>query len=155
MFIILHTAIKIIKDDYNRNNNTVNSEENSVYEVDLDPNINFNNINNANSIFHNAIEISNKETEKERKLLKLIADKNIDLYHHSNEKQKEDNGSLYKLFDSEFFDMHYINYYFHTKDDQGIIDTLVNQLYKRFTNESFFYLPQLWYFFNNDITFKL
>ena len=43
------------------------------------------------------------------------------------------------------FDMHYAINYLDTKEDRGIVDTLVNQISKKFINHSFFYLPQLWY----------
>lgn len=53
-------------------------------------------------------------------------------------------GSLYNLFDSFLFDIHFLICYLDKIDNQGIADTLMNLMYKKFINESFFYLPQLW-----------
>lgn len=52
-------------------------------------------------------------------------------------------GSLYQLFKSEYFDIHLLICYLDKKEEQGIIDTLVNLMHEIFTNESFFYIPQL------------
>jgi len=69
---------------------------------------------------------------------------NIEFIKHEKEKKTESKGSLYNLFDSEMFDMHYAIFYLDSKEEHGIIDTLVNIVSKRFINQSFFYLPQLW-----------
>ena len=127
----------------------INVRKDSIYEDsvngdDLDPNINFKNSNKSNSIFKNNINISNNQLKIDKSVINEIAKKNILLITNLTENLKSDNGSLYNLFASEYFDMHYINYYFYSKDNQGVIDFLVNELYKRFTDESFFYLPQLW-----------
>lgn len=52
-------------------------------------------------------------------------------------------GSLYNLFDSQYFDIHLLLYYLDKKDEQGIVDVLMNIMNKKFINESFFYIPQL------------
>jgi hypothetical protein len=53
-------------------------------------------------------------------------------------------GSLLELFNSSQFSIHMLIYYLDRREEQGIIDTLINLMYKRYINESFFYLPQLW-----------
>ena len=115
----------------------------NIYNEDVDYKVIFQQRKSV-SIFQNAKEPSLKEVESVKALMKSLAKNNITLLSNKSEKTKEDNGSLYNLFHSEYIDMHYLNYYFHTKDEQGIIDSLVNELYKRFNDESFFYLPQLW-----------
>ncbi len=54
------------------------------------------------------------------------------------------NGSFFDLFTSEMFDINMMLYYLDKTDNIGMLDTLINQLYKCLINESFFYLPQLW-----------
>lgn len=56
-------------------------------------------------------------------------------------------GSLYSLFNSQYFDMNFILYYLEKNDDVGITDMLINKIYERFVNDSVFYIPQLWYVF--------
>lgn len=53
-------------------------------------------------------------------------------------------GSLLELFYSNQFNIHLLIYYLDRREEQGIIDTLINLMYDRYINESFFYLPQLW-----------
>jgi phosphatidylinositol 4-kinase B len=62
-----------------------------------------------------------------------------------NKEEKPNNwlGSLYNLFNSEYFDVHLLLYYLDKKDEQGIVDVLMNIMNKNFINESFFYIPQL------------
>jgi hypothetical protein len=61
-----------------------------------------------------------------------------------NEKKSDKIGGFYDLFESEMFDIHYAICYLDNKQDPGIQDTLMNIIYKRFIDQSFFYLPQLW-----------
>jgi len=95
--------------------------------------------------------LKHRLNNNEYEVLKKIC-ANIELFKHPKEKKSKNNqnnieskGSLYDLFDSEMFDMHYAIYYMDNKDESGIIDTLINTISKRFINESFFYLPQMWY----------
>ena len=60
------------------------------------------------------------------------------------ENKRGTKGSLYDLFDSHFFSMHMLVCYLDKKEDTGIIDTLVNLLYKKYIHNSFNYLPQIW-----------
>jgi phosphatidylinositol 4-kinase B len=47
------------------------------------------------------------------------------------------------MFDSSFFSMDLMLFYIDKREESGVIDTLINFMYKKFINESFFYLPQL------------
>ena len=57
---------------------------------------------------------------------------------------KKNNGSLYRLFDSGYFDMDFVMFYLEKHEENGILDTLINFIYEKFINDSVFYLPQLW-----------
>ena len=69
---------------------------------------------------------------------------------NSIEKYNKTNGSLYSLFENQYFDMNFVIFYLEKYNESGIIDNLVNIMYERFINESFFYLPQLWYIYFHD-----
>jgi hypothetical protein len=56
---------------------------------------------------------------------------------------KQRNGSLYELFTSEYFTMDFIIDYLIHKEDIFIIDFLVNFLYDKFKDDTYYYLPQL------------
>ena len=53
------------------------------------------------------------------------------------------NRSLYELFCSELFSIELLLDYLIHKEDKNIIDFLVELLYKRFQNDTLYYLPQL------------
>ena len=53
------------------------------------------------------------------------------------------NRSLYELFCSELFSIELLLDYLIHKEDKNIIDFLVDLLYKRFQNDTLYYLPQL------------
>ena len=76
-------------------------------------------------------------------LIKIISN-NVTSISLKDNKKSLDCGSLFYLFDSFLFDIHLLMCYIDKIDTQGITDTLVNLMYKKFINESFFYLPQLW-----------
>jgi len=57
--------------------------------------------------------------------------------------EKSNLGSLYELFNNEYFTFEKLLYYLNTKEEIGIIDYLINLMYSKFINESFFYIPQL------------
>ena len=69
----------------------------------------------------------------------------------NNKKEKNDyksflkkhDRSLYELFCSELFSIELLLDYLIHKEDQNIIDFLVDLLYKRFQNDMLYYLPQL------------
>ena len=56
---------------------------------------------------------------------------------------KKRNGSLYELFTSEYFTMDFIIDYLIHKEDIYIIDFLVNLLYEKYRDDTYYYLPQL------------
>ena len=56
---------------------------------------------------------------------------------------KQRNGSLYELFTSEYFTMDFIIDYLIHKEDIFIVDFLVNFLYDKFKDDTYYYLPQL------------
>ena len=58
-----------------------------------------------------------------------------------NSKQK--NGSLYDLFTSEYFTMDFLIDYLIHREEIFIIDFIINLLYKKFKNKTYYYLPQL------------
>jgi hypothetical protein len=81
-----------------------------------------------------------EEIKLEREFIKKVVN-HIEL----NYGKDGNNGSLYDLFKSQVFNINLVIYYLDKKEETGIFDTLINILYERFINESFFFLPQLWY----------
>jgi hypothetical protein len=79
-----------------------------------------------------------EEMRLEREIVKKVAG------HIELNDKKEKNGSLYDLFSSSVFNINLVIYYLDKKEEPGIIDMLINLLYEKFINESFFYLPQIW-----------
>ena len=60
------------------------------------------------------------------------------------QQSKNNNGSLYSLFSSSLFNINMLLFYLDTKNDCGIISTLVNMLYREdYKKEAYFYLPQI------------
>jgi hypothetical protein len=68
--------------------------------------------------------------------------KSID-FDRSEEKKGNECGSLYRLLQSEYFDIHMLICYIDKKEETGIVDCLVNLMHEKFINESLFYIPQL------------
>jgi len=56
----------------------------------------------------------------------------------------KNNGSLYRLFNSDYFDIDFVMFYLDKHEENGIFETLINFVYEKFINDSVFYLPQLW-----------
>lgn len=83
------------------------------------------------------------ERKKQLKLVeKIAAQIECDL---SEEKQgNKNNGSLYELFNNDYFHMDFVMFYLEKHEENGILDTLINIVYEKFINDSVFYLPQLW-----------
>ena len=52
-------------------------------------------------------------------------------------------GSLFKLFKSNYFDIHMLVYYLEKSSSESIFDFLVNEIYDKHINCIYFYLPQL------------
>ena len=63
-------------------------------------------------------------------------------------KMSFNNGSLFKMFTSEVFNIEFIMIYLDTSTQKTIIDTLVNLMYQKYIHQSLFYLPQLCVMFN-------
>lgn len=62
------------------------------------------------------------------------------------EQNKEDIGSLLRLFQSEYFTISMLIYYLNKKfQNEGINSYLVNKLYSISNDDIDFYLTQLWY----------
>ena len=59
------------------------------------------------------------------------------------EKRPGEDGSLLRLFKSQYFTTHMLIEYLCRKGEQGVIDYLVNSMYKLDPKEVDFYLPQL------------
>jgi hypothetical protein len=97
----------------------------------------------TNEFESNQLEHPSKK-QSDNDIIKFLM-KNLKEVDEDSKKKDVRCGSLYNLFDSLFFDIHFLICYLDKNDNEGIIDTLVNIMYKRFINESFFYLPQLWY----------
>ena len=66
----------------------------------------------------------------------------------SNKKKKVNNGNLYELFYSDIFNIDLLIIYLNKENNITIIDTLIELMYKKYINQSLFYLPQLCMFFN-------
>lgn len=97
----------------------------------------------SNKNIKNVINFDNKTNQQlENKIIKKCINK-IQIVKLKEEKKGNKCGSLYEMFASECFDVNLLICYLDKKDEQGIIDTLVNLMYKNFINESFFYIPQL------------
>ena len=56
---------------------------------------------------------------------------------------KQKNGSLYELFTSEYFTMDFLIDYLIHKEDIFIIDFVINILYEKYKDDTYYYLPQL------------
>lgn len=81
----------------------------------------------------------------ESEIIKRISGKiNLEGNKKGELSKKETKGSLYDLFDSYFFTIHLLICYLDKKEEIGILDTLVNLIYKKYIHDSFFYLPQIW-----------
>ena len=63
-------------------------------------------------------------------------------------KNKVNNGKLYEFFYSDEFNIDLLILHLHKENNISIIDTLIELMYRKFINQSLFYLPQLCMFFN-------
>ena len=61
--------------------------------------------------------------------------------------KKKNNKNLYDFFNSEEFSIDLLMVHLNKHNKITIIDTLVELMYKKYINQSFFYLPQLCMFF--------
>lgn len=83
---------------------------------------------------HDENELINRSIKKISKKIEVIT---------TGEYRKNNCGSLYELFQSDYFDMNLLVCYLDKKDEVGVVDTLVNIMFRRYINESFFYIPQI------------
>ena len=60
-------------------------------------------------------------------------------------KQKENLGSLLKMFQSEYFDLDLCLFYINKKNESGIHDFLINKLYQYPRHEISFFIAELCY----------
>jgi hypothetical protein len=82
-----------------------------------------------------------EEMKLEREFIKKVVNH---IEFTNTGKEVSNNGSLYELFKSSVFNINLAIYYIDKKEEQSIVDFLINLLYEKYINESFFYLPQLW-----------
>ena len=101
----------------------------------------------------NKIEDVKNNKNNEKNLFQLIKKKDIlndnpiikGLYNNikiETKKNKENLGSLYNLLHSDYFNIDISMEYLNEKNNQGIIDEIVNLIYTKYVNDSFFYIPE-------------
>ena len=101
-----------------------------------------------------AIELrkhENKINEKERDKLFhnfMLVVKWLQKIPEEQEKKNNENKNLYNFFNSEEFSIDLLMVHLNKQTRISIIDTLVELMYKKYINQSFFYLPQLCMLFN-------
>lgn len=86
-----------------------------------------------------------KKTHKEKLKITLYKklSSEVEIPQTPYRRRTPNNGSLYSLFQSDYFSMELLIHYFNSKTDQSILNFLVQLLYEKFSEESFFYIPQL------------
>ena len=114
-----------IVDDFFGNEKAIKlrKEENEIHQIERD------------KIFSHFMQVV--------KWLKKISDKEEGNIIEENEKK-----NLYDFIKSDEFNIDLLMVYLHKQNKISIIDTLVQLMYDKFINQSFFYLPQLCMFFN-------
>ena len=101
-----------------------------------------------------AIELrkhENKINEKERDKLFhnfMLVVKWLQKIPEEQEKKNNENKNLYNFFNSEEFSIDVLMVHLNKQTKISIFDTLVELMYKKYINQSFFYLPQLCMLFN-------
>ena len=83
-----------------------------------------------------------------KRMTDAIEEENNKNKSNSNLEKKVNNGILYEFFYSDKFSIDLLIIYLHKENNITIIDTLVELMYQKYINQSFFYLPQLCMFFN-------
>lgn len=89
-------------------------------------------------------ENNNNEINEKNELIFEKLSKKIDLnpFHNKTFNTIKFNTS-YKVCHKETFNIDTLIFYLSTRDTPGVIDELINLLYKKFQNDSLFYIPQL------------
>ena len=101
-----------------------------------------------------AIELrkhENQINEKERDKLFhnfMLVVKWLQKIPEEQEKKNNENKNLYNFFKSQEFSIDLLMVHLNKQTRISIIDTLVELMYKKYINQSFFYLPQLCMLFN-------
>ena len=85
-----------------------------------------------------------EQRKKEFLIVKNISEKIKFEDDINNNTKKFNNGSLYELFNNEYFDINFLLNYIDKYENPGIFDSLMNVVYERFIDDSVFFLPQLW-----------
>ena len=78
----------------------------------------------------NKLENTNKVCERD---MIISLSKNVKFYGDGSNKNIKC-GSLYNLFDSFLFDIHLLICYLYKNDNQGLTDTLVNIMHRKYIN---------------------
>ena len=114
-----------IVDDFFGNEKAIKlrKEENEIHQIERD------------KIFSHFMQVV--------KWLKKVSDKEEGNIIEENKKK-----NLYDFIKSDEFNIDLLMVYLHKQNKISIIDTLVQLMYDKFINQSFFYLPQLCMFFN-------
>ena len=102
----------------------------------------------ANELHRKENLLYKEEREKINKIIKNVLphmkrEDEIPSEINSRRKHSLNNGSLYNMFMSEFFGMNMILFYLDSREENSIIDTLINLMYKSYVHQSLFYIPQL------------
>ena len=81
--------------------------------------------------------------------MKKLSKNNIEIENENENDSKKlrkkslNNGKFYNYLISDAFDIDLILIYLDNKNDESIIDILINKIYSKFIHQSLFYLPQL------------
>ena len=92
--------------------------------------------------------INEKERDKIFSNFMLVVKWLEKIPNQDEEKDKNNDNNLYNYFYSEEFNIDLLMVHLNKYDKISIIDTLVELMYEKYINQSFFYLPQLCMFFN-------
>ena len=114
-----------IVDDFFNNEKAINlrKKENIIHEKE------------RNKIFSNFMQVVKWLKRESKNEEEIIKDKN-------------DKKNLFNFIKSDEFNIDLLMVYLHKQNKIAIIDTLVELMFEKFINQSFFYLPQLCMFFN-------
>lgn len=105
----------------------------------------------ASAVNIKAKKPSKSSIEINNKVIQYIYD-NIKIFERSSNRphpllkpqaQSKSLGSLYQMFTSDCFNIHFLITYLDAKESIGIVDTLANLMYTKYINQTYFYIPQL------------
>ena len=98
--------------------------------------------NNSEDISNNWIGEENKLNNCD-KFKNFLDDVKIEKIDSSIVSKKLSISSLYNLIKCDYFDTAMLIRYLHEKDEIGILDLLINTMYEKHIDKSYFYVPQL------------